>query len=309
MIKYDLILCHHILAKFIIPITGFDAEEENTSTFRRIIKQHHILLTNVLEDAYFSAFSYDELIQRLFLDFICSENSKHFIHRTEIESADGLSFDDSIIASMKCKEFKRPCIVCGSVECTGNKTLKARLPSDNIVYSSGLLADDITNKVRRMSIPFSDQTIGGEAVGVFATWFSELFSGEREINIFDKFIFEKGNFKAFIKYILNSVEAGTMLRIYTDIGKYNDEVQGKPMDKYIHDLEQRYKIRIDVYNSIEGVHDRHIFTSSFYLRLGRGINFVTGKNGVKDCSIELKKADRTTLKSFAKKYSQWQPRE
>ncbi len=301
MIKYDLILCNSIINDFIKPVYPWESDYSVRTIMKLTISQHNVVLSESLMESYIDTIEPElqDYLQEMINSFSSySEGPLEWILDSDEQWTD---HDDLLILLSGNKVLKYPKIICGN--CKDVIKFEKKLKPKKAFHSSDYLNQDINSKIRRASIPFSFHVNDGDQCDVYSSWLGDMFLDETNISIFDPYALNSRGLKSLCCYYLKRIKCGAQLNIYTNVA--NSDC--KQIKTTVNNIAKKYSISIRIYDSNYALHDRHIFTGSCHIVLGRGIDFLDAdRKRARDCSINMD--DSTNLinnfESMYKLYSE-----
>lgn len=265
-----------------------DSERKRKERLADIIEQHRIVYSKQL-DKY-----YKESLPFAILDswqiYITNRNDKkHDIcYLIDSKDADG-PFDDAISMIRKYEQIGSTCVLCG--ECDKKEELEKKMYPEKPVFLSTILDENVSNTIGRMTADFHTRAKKGSKSEEYSEWICELFMGEKEIIISDRFILDEQKLKTFEEYYIKRIAKGSVLKLYTSKiwekeGRSIDENKNEEtrIKKWLKAKAELYSITIQVFickNKSLAEHPRYIYFSSYRLRIEYGLDFLdAGTNGV-----------------------------
>lgn len=280
MIKLDLLLCQEVLLRFLQPLDQWERNEIE-ARLKDVISQHRIVLSPNLTECYEKYFdSCGNGAVDLYMSFLNAEAVYEDRFRTIPDEAGELTsamdIDSILIDLAKCALLTYPYVLCNG--CDLMSSLSTRIMTKRALYLSSMRFDSIDNRLSRNSPPFSIQVQPNEQCDKYSSWFGELFRGERQIIIFDKYIIcDESHLKTFEEYYLKRMK-DTTLSIFTEVEDYNwfcGELKNR-----LCTVAARNNLIIKVYTAQrKPVHDRYIFIQNYRVSLGHGLDFLDIKTG------------------------------
>ena len=289
MITWDLILCQDAFFQFVVSSSSFLTDDPEFLESKRMIMQHHIVISDNLTEAYKSYAKEHGALQsfQFFLDEY-AQSTGFAKQRVFIDVFDdpiaGTDIDEAISSAAIDESLKNPLVLCD--KCDRCSVFLEEIKPTKTFLSPLLPRVNISNIVRRNTAPFEVTTVMHEPCSLYTSWIAEVFQGEKEISFFDRYMLNRKGFLSFKTHYLPSIAPGTTVKLFIDTtsrsGPYQKEYQERKAE--LAKLAHKHDIHIIVYDFNHykhgsyrnSFHDRRIFISKHVLSLTSGIDFLSG---------------------------------
>ena len=295
MLKIDVILSKEALGRYLNEPEEYDESYDEWFEFKRLLRQHNIVVSDSLVSAYqhyFADCGYGDLFETYYLSQTCYANSQIVDLTDSIDSAPAGS--NLLQTLLTCSDLDNPMYLFEK-DHPSKESIDPSLGPKTASVDDVLADHTVSNKIRRMSLPFITQAQENEPGAVYSTWLKEVFHGEKSIAIYDPYALTSDSLNSIKSYFY--FDRGAKLIIYTD--RFKSANGNERLEEQLAEIAHSKQITIEVNDiSPQKMHGRYIFlgTSNTFIDLGCGVDFLRKGKVRVDCSITFDRMNESKRK-------------
>lgn len=303
MIKWDLILGEETFFRNYHAYRPYEQDMKYNQKLQQIIAQHHIVLNSTLllkYEKYFMDHNPDEYESLVtFFDMIPSYENDTYKYIELISESDA-TMEEIFKNILSLAGLQKPLIICDSQE--QYRQCLPVIKEELLFIADQVLDASITNRIYRNSIIFSKDLLP-EDYNDYITWLSEIFAGEKSIDIIDPYFATHRGLENFSNYYLSHIEEGSVINVFTFIKDETSPLDWKRFKNKVGTQIEIYIYKISKKNRTK-IHDRRIFlnNSGRHISIGHGLDTLRERDQtMEDCHITIDD-DMVWMKHFKAEY-------
>ena len=304
MKKWDLILCQKTFFESIDRGESIFGEDDDEQSYRRrMIRKHHIVISDNLMKTYKQYAIANGLLAEYMAfqtEYAALEESTPARDRFKPVFDDDLpttDIDQAMLCASQDEGLDYPLIICDV--CEKCRYFKNKLLPTPMQEQPSLLLQQVTNLIGRNTAwqghDFSAITEKGQPCILYEEWLKEIFLHEKNIVFFDQHMMNESGYGSFFDHYIKCIEANSTITMYIDLAdplkgdrwKWNYYSFFEGIKQNICDKAHEKGIRILIYNFNhnktgryrKSYHERHIYVEEYKIVITKGIDFLPPQRG------------------------------